>query len=83
MIASLADIEAVIVECQHCRAQVKIPVDAQLVLRDQRMVPLTQCSICHQAFDSTLIDYVRAFIGSLTVHRGKEKLALLLRSEGD
>ena len=34
-------------------------------------------------FDSTLRDYVRAFIASLTAHQGTEKISILLTSERD
>ena len=80
-VASLSDVEAVIVECSKCRAQVRVPVGAILVQSDLRNVPLTQCPVCLQNFDSTLIQYVRAFVGSLTAHRGQEKISLLLKSE--
>jgi hypothetical protein len=60
-IASLTEIEAVLVECSNCRSQVRVPVGAILVQRDLRMVPLMTCPVCLQNSDSTLIEYVRAF----------------------
>ena len=83
LVASLSDVEAVIVECSNsaCRAQVKIPVRAPLVHRDLRILPLVECPVCRSNFDSTLLDYVRAFVGSLSAHHGKEKVSLLLSTE--
>jgi len=82
LIASLSDLEAVIVECSNpaCKAQVKVPVN--LESHDLRLVGLIECPVCRGNFDSMLRDYVRAFIASLSAHHGGEKISLLLSSEG-
>jgi hypothetical protein len=49
LIASLSDLEAVIVECsnQECKAQVKVPVQANLgSQRDLRLIGLIECPVC-------------------------------------
>ena len=83
LIASLADIEAIIVECSNlaCNAQVKVPVRADMKQHDIRLIPMTQCPVCLRPFDSTLSGYVKTFIGSLTAHQGQEKISILLNSE--
>lgn len=79
--ASLTDIEALLIECSNCRSQIRVPINAALVLHDLRKVPLTTCSLCLQNFDSTLIEYVKSFVASLSRHQGQEKIFLVLKSE--
>ena len=84
LIASLSDIEAIIAQCSNCNSQVKIPVRAPIGNpRDLRIIPLAQCPVCMTSFDSTLRDYVKAFIASLNAHQGSEKISILLTSEKD
>jgi formate dehydrogenase assembly factor FdhD len=55
LIASLSDLEAVIVECsnQECKAQVKVPVQANLgSQRDLRLIGLIECPVCRGIFFS-------------------------------
>jgi hypothetical protein len=81
LIASLSDVEALIVECSVCKTQVKVPVRANLVQRDSSIVPLTQCPVCLSPFDSTVLAHIKAFIQVLDVHHGHETMLLLLSTE--
>jgi hypothetical protein len=85
MIASLSDLEAVIVQCASplCKAEIKVPVHAALTHQDSRMVSLTSCPVCLTNFDSSLVDYVKSFVKSLSAHRGQEKISILLKTEGE
>jgi len=82
LVASLTDIAAIVIQCSRCKSQVKIPIDATIGdSGDLRVLPLTQCPVCLSNFDSTLRDYVKAFIGNLSAHKGTEKISLLLNRD--
>ncbi len=81
LIASLSDVEAVIVECSVCKTQVRVPVHANLAQRDARSVPLAQCPACLSPFDSTVLAHIQAVIQILAVHHGQEKMSILLNTE--
>jgi hypothetical protein len=81
LIASLSDVEAVIVECSVCKTQVRVPVRVNLVQKDTRLVPLSQCPACLSPFDSTVLSHIKAVIQVLDVHHGLEKMSLLLSTE--
>lgn len=80
LIASLSDVSAIIVGCS-CGAQVKVPANANLVQRDTRIVPLTQCPVCMNPFDSTVLSHIKAFTQVLGTHHGTEKISLLMNTE--
>jgi hypothetical protein len=81
LIASLSDVESVIVECSVCQTQVRVPVRINLVQRDVRLVPLTQCPACLSPFDSTVLAHIKAIIQVLGSHHGLETMSLLLNTE--
>jgi hypothetical protein len=80
LIAPLSDVEAVVVECSNpiCKAQVRVPVKANLVQRDTRIVPFKQCPVCFTDFDSTAREQVLILI---QVANAPKTVSVLLNSE--
>ena len=80
MVISLSDVEAVIVECANpvCKTQVRVPVKANLVQCDTRILPFKQCPVCFADFDSTTREQVNILI---QMANASKTVSILLSSD--